>query len=328
LTARRFVHDDMGQGSEPAGLASSDGRALGTDLRVVVTRPQRLAAARGAVDRVLADIDQACSRFRDDSELSRLNAAAGSERTVSPLLAMAIGHGLRAAQVTDGDVDPTVGTAMRTIGYDVDFASVAATGGPLVVTWQPVPGWRTVRFSAATRSVFVPRGVELDLGATAKALASDLAAAAALDALGDGGVLVSLGGDIALAGEAPAGGWSIQVSDDSTAPLDSDAERVSLASGAVATSSTRTRSWRRGEVRLHHIIDPRTGGPVDSVWRLVTVVAATCVDANTAATASIVRGAAAVPWLEELGLPSRLVDNDDGVVRVAGWPQAGASGGD
>jgi thiamine biosynthesis lipoprotein len=318
----------MADDSDTAGLASSDGRALGTQVRVVVTRPQRLAVARAAMDRVLADIDQACSRFREDSELSRLNAASGTEHTVSPLLATAIGHGLRAAQVTNGDVDPTVGTAMRLIGYDVDFASVVSSGEPLVLTVQPIPGWRTVRFNARARSVFIPRGVELDLGATAKALAADLAAAAALEALGDGGVLVSLGGDIALAGEAPAGGWSIQVSDDSTAPFDSGAERVSLASGAVATSSTRTRSWRRGAVELHHIIDPRTGGPVDSMWRLVTVVAATCVDANTAATASIVRGAAAVLWLDGMGLPSRLVANDDAVVRVAGWPELRPRGGD
>ncbi len=311
----------MTEDPTPRGPASSEGRALGTDVRVVVTRAERLEAARAAVDRVLADIDQACSRFRDDSELSRLNAAAGHEQTVSPLLATAIAHGLRAAQVTDGDVDPTVGTAMRIIGYDVDFASVAATGEPLVLTAQPIPGWRSVRFSELTRSVFVPRGVEIDLGATAKALASDLAAAAALEAMGEGGVLVSLGGDIATAGEPPEGGWVIQVSDDSTSPIDSSAERIGLASGAVATSSTRTRSWRRGEERLHHIVDPRTGLPADSPWRLATVVAATCVDANTAATAAIVRGEAAVPWLESLRLPSRLVRNDHTVVGVAGWPE-------
>ena len=318
----------MADDSDSTGLASYQGRALGTDVRVVVTRPQGLAIARTAVDRVLADIDQACSRFREDSELSRLNAASGTEQTVSPLLATAIAHGLRAAQVTNGDVDPTVGTAMRLIGYDVDFASVASSNEPLVLTVQPIPGWQSIRFSERTRSVFIPRGVELDLGATAKALASDLAAAAALEAIGDGGVLVSLGGDIALLGQAPPDGWTIQVSDDSTAAFDSGAERISLTSGAVATSSTRTRSWRRGGVELHHIIDPRTGVPVDSVWRLVTVVAATCVDANAAATASIVRGAPALPWLKEMGLPSRLVDNDDAVVRVAGWPEPSARSGD
>ncbi|MDQ6846689.1 MAG: FAD:protein FMN transferase [Candidatus Dormibacteraeota bacterium] len=309
---------------DPQQIATADDRALGTVVRLVVTRPRRLAVAKEAMDHVLRDIDQACSRFRDDSELSRLNAGAGREQTVSPLLARSIGAGLRAAQVTGGDVDPTVGTAMRLIGYDVDFASVAATGDPLRVTAKPIPGWRTVRLSETTRSVFIPRDVELDLGATAKALAADLAAAAALAALEGGGVLVSLGGDIALAGTPPTGGWTVQVSDNSTDPFDSEAERINLAVGAMATSSTRTRSWRRGSVALHHIIDPRTGAPVDSPWRLATVVAATCVDANTASTAAIVRGAAAVPWLEEQRLPSRLVGNDDVVVRFAGWPEPAA----
>ncbi len=193
-----------------------------------------------------------------------------------------------------------------------------------MLTVRPIPGWRTVRLDERSRTVSMPRGVELDLGATAKAFAADLAAAAAFDAAREGGVLVSLGGDIAIAGEPPPSGWSIQVSDDSTSPFDAGAERISITTGAVATSSTRTRSWRRGDVTLHHIIDPRTGAPVDSVWRLVTVVAATCVDANTASTASIVRGAAAVPWLEELRLPARLVGTDDSVVRIGGWPEPAA----
>ena len=111
--------------------ASAHDRALGTDVHVVVTRPQRLAAAKQAVDRVLRDIDDACSRFREDSELSRVNGATGREQTVSPLLAMAIGHGLRAAQVTDGDVDPTVGAAMRVIGYDVAAAGVRIIKTPV-----------------------------------------------------------------------------------------------------------------------------------------------------------------------------------------------------
>jgi thiamine biosynthesis lipoprotein len=169
--------------------------------------------------------------------------------------------------------------------------------------------------------VSFPRGVEIDLGATAKALAADLAAAAALTALGGGGALVSLGGDIALAGEAPPGGWLIQVSDDSNDAPSPDAERITMMNGAVATSSTRVRHWRRGEVEMHHIIDPRTGAPARSPWRLASVVAARCVDANIASTAAIVRGATAVDWLEERKLPARLVGTDDSVVRVAGWPE-------
>lgn len=304
--------------SEPAFL---DDRALGTRLRVVVTDAELLPEAKHAVDSTLRDIDDACSRFREDSELSRLNARPGAETVVSELLARAIDEGLRGARMTGGDVDPTVGAAIRLAGYDVDFDALARDGAPLVVTATPVAGWRTVRFDRVARTVRVQPGVEIDLGATAKAFAADLASAAALRAMdGRGGVLVSLGGDIALAGDAPAEGWVVQVSDDSNAPIDAGEEAIALRSGAIASSSTRVRRWRRGGVEMHHIIDPRTGAPAVTPWRLASVVGGTCVDANIASTAAIVRGAAAPEWLASLGLPARLVSNDGEVVRVAGWP--------
>ena len=318
----------MSPSFEPGRLAAADDRALGTRLRVVVTRPDRLAAATAAVDAVLAGIDRACSRFRDDSELAGLNRCAGRETRVSPLLALALEEGLRGARLTDGDVDPTVGTAIRLAGYDADFAQVASHGEPLTLTVAAIPGWRTVRFDPASRSVLCPVGVEIDLGATAKALAADLAAAAGVEALGgDGGVLVSIGGDIAVAGSPPLAGWVVQVSDDSNDQLDDAAERIALRGGAVASSSTRVRRWWRGGAELHHIIDPRTGIPVVTPWRLVTVVADRCVDANIASTAAVVRGAAAVEWLEGQGLPARLVGNRGTVIRVGGWPApAGGDG--
>ena len=308
------------------GLGIADDRALGTNLRVAVTRPECLAAARAAVTATLAEVDAACSRFRDDSELTRLNRRAGTETRVSPLLERALAEALRGAEITDGDVDPTVGTAIRLAGYDADFAALPADGAPITVSIGAVPGWRTVRLNRVSRSVLCPAGVEIDLGATAKALAGDLAAAAALDAVGAGvGVLVGLGGDIALGGPPPPGGWTVQVSDDSNDAVDPQAERVAVSGGGVASSSTRVRRWRRGGVELHHIIDPRTGWPVRSPWRLATVVADTCVDANIASTAAIIRGEAAIAWFESCGLPSRLVGNDGTVVRAGGWPQPTAA---
>jgi thiamine biosynthesis lipoprotein ApbE len=306
---------------QAAGLAAADDRALGTNLRVVVTRAAGLTPAKAAVDAVLRDVDLACSRFRKDAELVRLNARAGQETRVSPLLVRAIDEALRAARLTDGDVDPTVGTAVRLAGYDADFAALAASREALQLTVRAIPGWQTIRLNRVARSVAFPRGVEIDLGATAKALAADLAAAAALDALGgDGGVLVSLGGDIALAGQPPVGGWSIQISDDSNEALDSAAERVAVQGGGIASSGTRVRRWTRGGVELHHIIDPRTGCPAITPWRLATVVADTCVDANIASTAAIVRGDAAPDWLNSLGLPARLVSNEGRTVRTGAWP--------
>ncbi len=302
-------------------LAIADGRALGGSLRVVVTRPGSIRAAKAAVDEVVAAMDEAASRFREDSELSRLNASPDRAVTVSPLLAMAIAAALRGAELSGGAVDPTVGWAIKLAGYDTDFALVPADGDRLHLVAERIPGWRAVHLDPASRTVRLPRGVELDLGATAKALASDLAAASASKAIGGAGVLVSLGGDVAVAGEPPAEGWSIQTSDDSAAPIDDTQEAISITSGGVATSSTTVRRWTRGGVVLHHIIDPVTGLPADSCWRTVSVVAATCVDANIASTAAIVMGRNAISWLEAGRLPARLVDLAGEVHRVAGWPE-------
>jgi thiamine biosynthesis lipoprotein ApbE len=306
-------------------LGIADDRALGGSLRVVVTDPRSLGAAKAAVDAVVAAIDVAASRFRDDSELSRLNASPEEEVTVSPLLAQAIAAGLRGARLTDGAVDPTVGTAIRVAGYDADFAHVLKNGGPLHVNMTRVPGWQTIEFDPASRRIRIPRGVEIDLGATAKALASDLAAAAAQKAIASGGVLVSLGGDIAVAGEAPRGGWPVQVSEDSGAEIDAAEESVSITDGGLATSSTTVRRWTRGGVALHHIIDPATSLPVQGPWRTATVAAANCVDANIASTAAIVMGERAMEWLGRHRLAARLVDRDGRVARTSGWPEPGDS---
>jgi thiamine biosynthesis lipoprotein len=183
-----------------------------------------------------------------------------------------------------------------------------------------IPGWRAIKFDEASRTVRLPSGVELDLGATAKAMAADLAATAALKATGAGGVLVSLGGDIAVAGIPPPEGWAIQTSEDSGAPISPGEETITIRSGGIATSSTTVRRWTRGGIVFHHIIDPATGLPSDGPWRTATVVAGTCLDANIASTAAIVMGARAVAWLEANRLPARLVDRQGAVQRVSGWP--------
>lgn len=139
-----------------------------------------------------------------------------------------------------------------------------------------------------------------------------------------GGVLVSLGGDVAVAGLPPDEGWHVQIAENSRAPITRDGETIAIRSGGVATSSTTVRRWRRGGIELHHIIDPATGLPAIGPWRTVSVVAGNCVDANIAATAAIVRGVAATAWLELAGLPARLVDRSGDVRRVGGWPPASA----
>ena len=299
-----------------AVAASARWRALGTSVVVIATQPRELTDAAARVHDVLDQVDEACSRFRDDSELCRVNAAGGSRVTVSRLFVRATRCALRAARLTDGDLDPTIGSSLRAAGYDRDFAAVRA-GGP--VRFVRAGGWKRIELDDAHSTVRVPAGVELDYGATAKALAADVAAASAAEGLA-GGVLVSLGGDIATAGEPPDGGWAVRVTDDHSSRTPGEGQTIALRSGGLATSSTTVRRWRRGSSELNHILDPQTGAPAEVCWRTVSVAAACCVDANIASTAAIVRGERAADWLEGLRLPARLVAADGEVTLVAGWP--------
>jgi thiamine biosynthesis lipoprotein ApbE len=309
-----------------AALGQCTFGALGTFATLLVADPGVLPAARELLGEELAAMDSACSRFRADSELRRVCAAGGRSVRVSALFAEALSVALAAARLTGGDVDPTCGQALVSLGYDRDFATARQDTGVLRAPVQAAGGWRGVQLDAERQEVTVPEGVLLDLGATAKALAADKAAAR-IEARTGSGVLVNLGGDIVVGGPPPSGGWLVGVADDAT--FDSTTGNVEqhqvvvIADGGLATSSVLGRAWRRGAQRLHHIIDPRTGMPVKSCWRTVTVAAASCVDANIASTAAILRGAGAVDWLERLGLPSRLVRHDGHVVAVGGWPEQG-----
>lgn len=317
---------DVHRCRDDAGVAV-EGRALGVVVRLVVTDPAVLAGATELLAVELEAVDRACSRFRADSELVALDRSAGSAVPVGPVhvgpvLAAALAAALEVAAATDGDVDPTVGSAMVELGYDRDFARLPVVGAPVRVVAVPVPGWRQVRFDPTTSTVALPRGVRLDLGASAKAWAADRIAKAVVSRFGCG-ALVALGGDVAVAGEPPDGGWRVGIGE---RPDDVPGEVVTVTAGGVATSSTSARRWVRGERVLHHVLDPRTGLPTSGPWRTVTVTAASCLHANAASTAALVRGAAAPAWLSGLGLPARLVDTSGHVTRVGGWPTAPATG--
>jgi thiamine biosynthesis lipoprotein len=293
-------------------------RALGTTAVIATVDPALEGEACAAGAGELDAIDRACSRFRPDSELTRVNDARGRRVSVGPLLLEALQVALGAARASDGLVDPTVGKTLRTLGYDSTFHVVAMRDADSFrASFSTVPGWQCVEIDVAASTVRVPAGVELDLGATAKALACDRVAAAA--AAVAGGTLVGLGGDIAVAGEAPAGGWAVRIADDHAAPLDAAGPTVAVQSGGLATSSTTVRRWRSGKVELHHLVDPRTGRPARSRWRTITVAAKSCVDANVASTAAFLLPDPA-SWLEERGLPARLVSIAGETTFVAGWP--------
>ncbi|MGY4708299.1 FAD:protein FMN transferase [Mycolicibacterium sp. CBM1] len=289
-----------------------------TDMHLLVTSPAVLARARAVVDAELERIERAASRFRPDTEICALAAADGARTAVSPVLADLIEAAVAVASLTEGDVDPTVGSALIALGYDRDIADIAdvAVGLPIAASLTVPADWSMIEFDG--RSVRLPAGVVLDLGATAKAVAADRCARRVLDETGSG-VLVNLGGDIATAGPPPPGDWPILVQD----TPDDPGGRVTLGADAgLATSSTRRRRWWHGNELVHHILDPRTGRCAEPVWRSVSVAAGNCLAANAISTACVVRGHRAPDWVVELDVPARFVGADGTVRMVGGWPES------
>ncbi|MEO8889311.1 MAG: FAD:protein FMN transferase [Jatrophihabitantaceae bacterium] len=297
-----------------------------TTARIVVSDPAFLGAAYDRARSCLHDVDAAASRFRDDSELVRLDDSPGTPTEVSWLLKDLLTVALDAARSTEGDVDPTLGNGLRAIGYDRDFSRLATSPAAISLplgSMSAASGRVSINRRASWRNIVidgdavtVPAGLSLDLGATAKAFTSDLIAALITDELGIG-VMVSIGGDIATAGPGPEGGWRILVSDGAGEPQSS----IALPAGsAVATSSTIRRRWAHNGRQMHHILDPRTGRPAEPVWRTVTVASSSCVHANTLSTAAIVRGGLAKSWLSLQNVPARLVAQDGTVSVLGGWP--------
>src|SRR5690348_11711692 len=222
--------------------------AIGVTNSVTVTDPDALPNALRIARAELASLDDACSRFRADSELSRLNDRGSAH--VSPLLLEAIETALDAAARSGGLVDPTIGRSMRALGYDRDFDVIVRSGARCSFQLVKASGWRSVSLDRDRSVVALRPGTELDLGATAKAWAADRIARAAHEATGCG-VLVSLGGDLAVAGEAPDAGWPVLVTEDHRS-RNAAGQTVAIRDGGLATSSTSVRRWRAGGAELHH----------------------------------------------------------------------------
>lgn len=334
-------------------VAAARFAALGTTASVTVTEAAHLELGEQILRNTLRELDRTANRFRRESELSRLLAHEGRPVRVSARLLELLGVALRAHQLTGGLVDPTVGQALTDLGYDRDHTLIHPDHG---TTMPPrrAPGMAGIVVDAASRIVIVPPGVRLDLKATSQAFTL-YRTAATIAGRCRGGVLVTLGGDAACAGVAPVGGWLLDVSDPSCIALVSEPRRpwregaqsamrasldsydeptpapavlagsgrpvVAVRDGGVATSSTNTRSWIRNGRVIHHLVDPRTGRNVDAVWSTVSVAAAaTCLDANTASTATMVMCENAPGWLDNLHLPSWLRRDDDTDLTLAGWP--------
>jgi thiamine biosynthesis lipoprotein len=306
------IHDE-------SKLASRSVRAIGTTATVLVTRPDRVDTALQLLKDDLAALDLACSRFRDDSEIRRVEGCSlGRPVTISPLLFDALEVACDVAARTAGIVDPTIGSALVELGYDRDFEALVDRH-PADDHFEPAPGWWQIRLDRAARSVAIPAGVHVDLGSTAKAFAADRTAQRIATAL-DCGVLVNLGGDVAIGGPAPTDGWAVGIASHCTTPTDDVEVVLAVHAGGVATSGTTARTWTRNGRLMHHIIDPWTGAPAPSVWSLVSTLAPSCVEANAWSTAAIVWGDDAIGNLGAHGVSARLVDCHGNVTLVGQWP--------
>lgn len=267
-----------------------------------------LSLLRRIAEQTIDEVDRACSRFRPDAEIARVSADLPQGATVSSVLARVIRDALTGAQLTDGLVDPTLGSLLHRLGW------IAAGTTVTPVSIDARANWRDVHLTGDM--LVAPTGVHFDFGATGKATASDLIIERALESGIERGALVSLGGDIATTPAAPDRGWVVRVLD---IPGDPSAF-VALAEGAaVATSSTRRRRLP-GVERGSHIIDPRSARPVADIWGSVTAVAGTCVHANSAATAAIVLGDRAAHWLTTRRIAARLLRTSGDVVHTSHWP--------
>ena len=307
---------------------------MGTTAHVVLTG-SAAPDETWVLDR-LRRLEATWSRFRDDSELSRLNDAAGAPCVVGAETVDLVERARWAWRRTGGLFDPTVLDAVCAAGYDRSFDELAARTDPADPTMPadrtaspsgsadatPTPGAGGITVDRATGLLQLPVGVRLDPGGIGKGLAADLCATAAVDA-GAEGALVSVGGDLRVAGEPPAQGWEIELDHHVVAPA-----RVNLRHGALATSSTLRRRWSTRHGSAHHVIDPRTGRPSESQVVACTVLASQAWWAEALATALLVSGGPDAPvagaergspdWAALLADTGALLTHADGTRRAVG----------
>ncbi|MTA97369.1 MAG: FAD:protein FMN transferase [Actinobacteria bacterium] len=268
-----------------------------------------LDEASAIVRSVMLDVEMAASRFREDSEV--IGLMSGQPREGSPALIAMITAAVEAAEATNGLLDPTLGRIMRAWGYSAEVPQQVVPQPSIVL--DRASTWKDIHID--NNVVSVPQGVLIDLGATAKAWASDRASQRIWQEL-NVPCVIGIGGDLAIAGPADFR-TIVEVAE---SPTDV-AVAVLVGPGGLATSSTVRRTWKVQSATAHHIIDPRTQAPAVGMWRTATVMAATCVAANHAATAAIVMGEPARRWLASLQLPARLIAQTDEVTYTGDWPQ-------
>jgi thiamine biosynthesis lipoprotein len=238
---------------------------MGTEIELLV-RPRTTGAARtlDAAEAEFHRLEALLSRFREDSELSRLNRDGSLE--AGPDLVRVLELALAARERTEGRFDPTIHNALVAAGYDRSFELLEPESGIGPRPAESAAG--RVRTDGAR--IELEPGVRVDLGGIAKGYAAERAAE--LLALA-GPCLVNAGGDVAIRnGRWPVG---VETADGSLT--------LELSNGGLATSGRDRRHWRRGGVERHHLIDPTTGAPAETDLLRVTAIAADAVEAEVAA---------------------------------------------
>jgi len=271
--------------------------AMGSHMLAVVDNATPAAErALGRIPDRFEEWEQVLSRFRLDSELSRLNQLTGQPVTVSKVLWEVFMAAREAEKFTGGLVRPTVLDALIQAGYDrsFDLLPVALNAAPVTVLDLPALS-TSIGYDEPTRTLFIPESVHLDFGGVAKGWAAQKAAFLLMKF---GPVLVDAGGDIAISGPALDGQpWAIGIRD----PFHPDInfETLRMEHGGVATSGTDYHRWQQGGVWNHHLIDPATGLPAESDVLAATVIAPDALQAEAAAKAVVVAGSrSGLEWLE------------------------------
>lgn len=265
---------------------------------------------------LLDRLEASWSRFLPDSDVTRLNHGRGRPIDVDSSTVTLVDAMVRAWRLTGHRFDPTTLRALTAAGYST------STVDPRLVTMLPSGDVRfedTVRanptmddIEVTGRAVRLPAGMAIDAGGIGKGLAADLAVAYALESGADG-AMASIGGDVAMAGRPPEGGWTIRV--ESPAPDDGLVGTIAVSAGGVATSSTRSRRWWHEGAEQHHVIDPWTAAPSTTDLWSVTVVARSGWLAEAHATAALLAGSDhVIDYLDRNELSGLAVADDGRVV--------------